>query len=104
MNKGISINVYGHEKCEQRHSKKSKNQTEGVNFFPIRISENCNSEHEINLLLLRKGGKRHYILINSMSRLLRRSYTNGNNTIFPCRYCLTCFYKPNLLKTHLTKC
>ena len=39
-----------------------------------------------------------------MSRLLRRSNSNGNNTIFPCRYCLTCFSKQNLLKKHLPKC
>ena len=60
--------------------------TQSVTFFPKYITPHIvqNVDDVINLLLIQEGSKLHFVLIKSMSALLRGSYNNNGAHICPC--------------------
>ena len=60
--------------------------TQSVTFFPKYITPNIvqNVDDVINLLLIQEGSKSHFVLIKSMSALLRGSYKDNGAHICPC--------------------
>src|SRR6218665_2333267 len=63
---------------------------EDKTFIPIYASKHRNRKHIVNLLLLDRSEKRHYVVIRDLSRLLA-SRNSHNGRTFPCPYCLHCF-------------
>jgi len=61
QNPNISVNVLGYDDDDKKKI-----------IYPLRISEMDKRLHEVNLLMLED---KHYVLINSMSRLLTRQKT-----------------------------
>ena len=85
----LSINVFGFE-----------NEEEGV--FPVYVTETPKATH-VNLLLISdEQGHSHYILIRSLSRLLRKSASTHKQHY--CPYCLHGFYRECSLEEHLPDC
>ena len=66
------------------------------------IKKCCEDEH-VDLLLIRKDGKRHHVLIKDFNTLMY------NHTLHPrkkhfCRYCLKAFSTEEILKRHIKDC
>ena len=75
---------------------------ENRNPFPLYDSPQRNRKYHANLLLImdEKSGVSHYLLIQSLSRLVGdRSKHNGAAHI--CPYCLYCFTQEHLLTFHV---
>ena len=72
------------------------------NVQPLRIGD---EERKINidLLLVEKDGKKHYCLINSLSRLLSKQVTKHNGALDLCRRCLN-FFSREKLEVHKEYC
>jgi len=89
---------------------------------PCHVTKAEQSNH-VNLLLIQEEdtyvdevtGKRkrtdldapirfHYVLIKSLSRLIRSQITQNHSTIHFCSRCLHYFYTPEALKRHLRDC
>ena len=82
MNNDISINVLSVENRDIYICRKG-----------IRIAPGCPlaGPHEINLLLISKGGIQHYATIKSLSRLLSRSNSKHHGKQYFCTNCLQRF-------------
>ena len=83
----ISINVFGFEHGE---------------VIPLHITPTRASIH-VNLLLISKGDKQHYVWIKNLDRLLSDQNKHHARTYF-CSYCLHGFSKEKLLKDHVAYC
>ena len=83
----ISINVFGYE----------LNST-----FPIFISEN-QTGNSINLLLISKDEKRHYVYIKDFNRFMYNKTKHNCKKHF-CIHCLQCFSTKEILDNHLENC
>ena len=91
QNETISVNVYGYER--------------GV--YPLLVSNYVyqpNRIHHVNLLLISDGEKKHYCLINSMSRLLSSQISKNKNKKFFCLRCLNPFSTQELVYKHEEYC
>ena len=55
---------------------------EGKSVYPLRNSVNKDRGHNIILMLIEKGGVKHYCLVKSKERLLSSQTTNGKRNIF----------------------
>ena len=86
-NPEISINVFGFEGT----------------VYSLRISETKRRQN-VNLLLISDGGKQHYCLIKSLSRLLSNEVTKHNGPLVFCRRCLNHFPNEKNLKIHEEYC
>ncbi|XP_065684453.1 uncharacterized protein LOC136096861 [Hydra vulgaris] len=87
-NQDISVNVYGYENS----------------VYPLRISENKNRQHEIDLLLISNDETNHYCLIKSISRLLSSQISKHNGKKHFCRNCLQSFSTEESLSKHQLYC
>ena len=83
----ISINVFGYE----------INST-----FPIFISEN-QTGNSLNLLLISKDEKRHYVYIKDFNRFMYNKTKHNCKKHF-CIHCLQCFSTKEILDNHLENC
>ena len=83
----ISINVFGFE----------VNST-----FPIFISEN-QTGNSLNLLLISKDEKRHFVYIKDFNRFMYNKTKHNCKKHF-CIHCLQCFSTKEILNNHLENC
>ena len=83
MQNNISINVFGYEKKL---------------VFPIYIS-NEKFEDSMDLLLLIKDNRSHYVYIKDFNRFMFHKTKNKNKKWF-CKNCLQCFSSENILIKH----
>ena len=83
----IRINVFGYEKEQP---------------FPIHISKE-KFEDQMNLLLITKDEKRHYILIKDFNRFKYNKSKHKERKHF-CMYCLQCFSSESILVKHVNNC
>lgn len=83
----ININVFGYED-EQ--------------FHPIHVSKQKNEE-VLNLLLISKGAKRHYVLIKDFNRMMYDK-TNHKERKHFYMHCLQCFSTEEILTKHKSNC
>ena len=83
----INFNVFGYEN-EQ--------------FYPIHVSKQKN-EKVLNLLLISKDAKRHYVLINDFNRMMYNKTKHKERKHF-CMHCLQCFNTEEILAKHKNNC
>ena len=86
-NPSISINVFGFED----------------EVYPLKISKEKRITN-IDLLLISDEEKKHYCLINNLSRFISSSLTNHNGPVEICRSCLNHFSDKDQLKNHEEYC
>ena len=89
QNPTISITVFGYE---------------GKSVYPLRNSDNTDSEHNIILMLIEKGGVKHYSLVKSIERLLSSQVTEGKRKEYFCLRCLNPFWCKEALSRHQEYC
>ena len=87
MQNGIRINVFGYENGQP---------------FPIHISKEAFKD-QMNLLLITKDEKKHYILIKDFNSLMYNQTKHKNKKHF-CMYCLQCFSSEIILAKHTNNC
>ena len=77
------------------------------NVYPLYVSKlqdkDCDVRGKVDLLLLSMNGKKHYCLINDISRLLREQGGFSNKRYY-CRFCLHGFTTNKLLDNHIELC
>ena len=83
----IRINVFGYEKGQP---------------FPIHISKE-KFEDQMNLLLIKKDEKRHYVLIRDFNTFMYNQSTHKERKHF-CMYCLQYFSSESILAKHTNNC
>ena len=83
----IRINVFGYEKRQP---------------FPIHISKE-EFEDQMNLLLITKDEKRHYVLIKDFNTFMYNQSKHKNKKHF-CMFCLQCFSSERALVKHKSNC
>ena len=83
----IRINVFGYEKGQP---------------FPIHISKE-KFEDQMNLLLITKDKKRHYVLIKSFNAFMYNQSKHKEKKHF-CMFCLQCFSFERVLAKHKNNC
>ena len=83
----IRINVFGYEEGRP---------------FPIHIS-NERFEDQMNLLLITKYEKRHYVLIKDFNKFTYNQSKHKERKHF-CVYCLQCFKSESILTKHVDNC
>ena len=83
----ITINVFGYEE-EQ--------------FYPIYISKKMNDK-VLNLLLITKGEKKHYVLIKDFNKMMYNKTKHKERKHF-CMFCLQCFSADKILEKHKSNC
>ena len=89
QNPTISITVFDYER---------------KSVYPLRNS-NCNDrDHNIILMLIEKGGVKHYCLVKSISRLLSSQVTKGHRKQHFCLRCLNPFWCQEALSRHQEYC
>ncbi|XP_065678958.1 uncharacterized protein LOC136093691 [Hydra vulgaris] len=88
-NEYISVNVFGYE---------------NLSVYPLRISENKNRQHQIDLLLISNDETNHYCLIKNLSRLLSSQLSNHDGKKHFCRNCLQGFSTEESLANHNLYC
>ena len=89
QNPTISITVLGYER-------------KGVN--PLRNSTNTDRDYNIILMLIEKGGVKHYCLVKNLSRLLSPQVSNHNGEHQFCLRCLNPFWSHESLNKHQEYC
>ncbi|XP_065681513.1 uncharacterized protein LOC136095171 [Hydra vulgaris] len=87
-NQDLSVNVFGYESS----------------VYPLRISNEKNRQHKIDLLLISNDDTNHYCLIKSLSRLLSSQISKNEHEIFYCRNCLLGFSTEESLSKHKLYC
>ena len=83
----IRINVFGYEDGQP---------------FPIHISKET-FEDQMNLLLITKDGKKHYVLIKDFNTFMYNQSKHKERKHF-CMYCLQCFSSERILANHVNNC
>ena len=83
----ININVFGYEE-EQ--------------FYPIYISKEMNDK-VLNLLLITKVEKQHYVLIKDFNKMMYNKTKHKERKHF-CMFCLQCFSADKILEKHKSNC
>ena len=83
----IRINVFGYENGQP---------------FPIHISKET-FEDQMNLLLITKDEKKHYILIKDFNAFMYNQSKHKERKHF-CMYCLQCFSSERILANHVNNC
>ena len=89
QNPDVSVNVFG---------------VDAGDVYPLRISKAYNRRHEVDLLLLSDGEKRHYCLIKSLSRLVSGQVSKHEREKYICRRCINPFNTKERLHEHLESC
>ena len=70
--------------------------------FPIHISKET-FEDQMNLLLITKDEKKHYVLIKDFNALMYNQSKRKERKHF-CMYCLQCFSSERILANHVNNC
>ena len=83
----IRINVFGYEDGQP---------------FPINISKET-FEDQMNLLLITKDEKKHYVLIKDFNAFMYNQSKHKERKHF-CMYCLQCFSSDRILANHVNNC
>ena len=83
----IRINVFGYENGQP---------------FPIHISKEAFKD-QMNLLLITKDEKKHYVLIKDFNSFMYNQTKHKNKKHF-CLYCLQCFSSERTLANHVNNC
>ena len=83
----IRINVFGYENGQP---------------FPIHISKET-FEDQMNLLLITKDGKKHYVLIKDFNAFMYNQSKHKERKHL-CMYCLQCFSSERILANHVNNC
>ena len=83
----IRINVFGYENGQP---------------FPIHISKET-FEDQMNLLLITKDEKKHYVLIKDFNAFMYNQSKHKERKQF-CMYCLQCFSSERILANHVNNC
>ena len=83
----IRINVFGYENGQP---------------FPIHISKET-FEYQMNLLLITKDEKKHYVLIKDFNAFMYNQSKHKETKHF-CMYCLQCFSSERILANHVNNC
>ena len=83
----IRINVFGYENGQ---------------LFPIHISKGT-FEDQINLLLITKDEKKHYVLIKDFNAFMYNQSKHKERKHF-CMYCLQCLSSERILANHVNNC
>ena len=83
----IRTNVFGYENGQP---------------FPIHISKET-FEDQMNLLLITKDGKKHYVLIKDFNAFMYNQSKHKERKYF-CMYCLQCFSSEKILANHVNNC
>ena len=83
----IRINVFGYEDGQP---------------FPINISKET-FEDQMNLLLITKDEKKHYVLIKEFNTFMYNQSKHKERKHF-CMYCLQCFSSETILANHINNC
>ena len=83
----IRINVFGYEKGQS---------------FPIHISKEMFKD-QMNLLLITKDKKRHYVLIKDFNKFMYNQSKHKEKKHF-CMFCLQCFSSERVLANHGDNC
>ena len=83
----IRINVFGYENGQ---------------LFPIHISKET-LEDQMNLLLITKDEKKHYVLIKDFNVFMYNQSKHKERKHF-CMYCLQCFSSERILANHVNNC
>ena len=83
----IRINVFGYEVGQP---------------FPINISKET-FEDKMNLLLITKDEKKHYVLIKDFNAFMYNQSKHKERKHF-CMYCLKCFSSERILANHVNNC
>ena len=83
----IRINVFGYEEEQP---------------FPIHISKE-KFEDQMNLLLITKDEKRHYVLIKDFNKFMHNQSKHRERKHF-CMYCLQCVSSESILAKHTNNC
>ena len=94
----------------QKHYNKVKNRTASESMclvmkmynFPIHISKET-FEDQMNLLLITKDEKKHYVLINDFNGFMYNQSKHKERKHF-CMYCLQCFSSERVLANHVNNC
>ena len=84
---GIRINVFGYYKGQP---------------FPIHISKE-KFEDQVNLLLITKNEKKHYVLIKDFNVFMYNQSKHKKKKHF-CMFCLQCFSSKRILLKHANNC
>ena len=84
---GIRISVFGYEKGQP---------------FPIHISKE-KFKDRMNLLLITKDKKKHYVLIKDFNAFMYNQTKHKNKKHF-CMHCLQCFSSERILANHVNNC
>ena len=83
----ININIFGYEDKQP---------------YPIYISNEKFNDH-IELLLITKGEKKHYILIKDFNKFMYNQTKHNERKHF-CMHCLQCFSSERVLRNHKNNC
>ena len=83
----IRINVFGYENGQP---------------FPIHISKETFKD-QMNLLLITKDDKRHYVLIKDFNKFMYNESKHKEKKHF-CMFCLQCFSSDRVLANHVNNC
>ena len=97
QNEDFSVNVYALDE------EKEKSRTNKVNLFSVYTSSHRNREYHANLLLIRSGEQSHYVVIKSLSKLLKGRVAGGEKT-FVCKFSLYSFHQEHSLIAHEDMC
>ena len=84
----IRINVFGYEDGQP---------------FPINISKET-FEDQMNLLLITKDEKKHYVLIKDFINAFMYNQSKHKERKHFCMYCLQCFSSERILANHVNNC
>ena len=95
---------------QKRYNKVEKQNSIGINVFgyedgqpfPIHISKET-FEDQMNLLLITKDEKKHYILIKDFNAFMYNQSKHKERKHF-CMYCLQCFSSERVLANHVKNC
>ena len=77
---------------------------EGKIVYPLRNSVNTDRDHNIILMLIEKGGVKHYCLVKNISRLLSSQATKGKRKEYFLLRCLNPFWCEKSLNEHQEYC
>jgi hypothetical protein len=106
QNVNLSVNVYGITDDIDRYEKQYQKGTledDIVLIYPLYVSDYYDRQHNIDLILIRKGEDSHYAWIKDISRLVRH-YNKHHGVHHMCRRCLHVFSEREYLDNHVEYC
>ena len=90
LNSNTSISVSGYNEKDK--------------VYPLRVSDYIDREHDIVLMLICNEERKHYCLVNNLSRLLEKQTNNHQKKRSFCLRCFNSFNCENSLNKHKEYC